>query len=334
MRRPLAALLIASLTLVACGGDDDGPSDADRRRAVGEREAEPIAACDHGAVDHVTVSGEFAQKPTITLDGLVAVELTQCAVVQDGEGVRAAEGDILEFAFTFVNGRTGEEYASSFKAGVTATLPLDNRPIRALRQALTGSQAGSRIVVAASPEDGYGLQGGDPDVGLDEHDTLVMVIDVIKVQHVLPRAEGTAVTPAEGLPTVRLGQDGRPSVVIPKGDPPTDLVVQTLIEGTGPVVAEGQEISAHYVGVLWSNGKEFDSSWETTPIAARLELSTPEDPDGLIAGWVQGLAGKTVGSQVLLVIPPAFGYGEAGQPAAGISGTETIVFVVDLLAAR
>jgi peptidylprolyl isomerase len=31
------------------------------------------------------------------------------------------------------------------------------------------------------------------------------------------------------------------------------------------------------------------------------------------------------------VIPPALGYGPKGQPDAGIKGTDTIVFVVDLV---
>ena len=54
---------------------------------------------------------------------------------------------------------------------------------------------------------------------------------------------------------------------------------------------------------------------------------------GVIAGWDEGLVGQTVGSQVLLVIPPEQGYGSEGNPDAGISGTDTLVFVVDILAA-
>jgi peptidylprolyl isomerase len=36
---------------------------------------------------------------------------------------------------------------------------------------------------------------------------------------------------------------------------------------------------------------------------------------------------------VLLTIPPADGYGAGGQSSAGITGTDTLVFVVDLVAA-
>jgi peptidylprolyl isomerase len=51
----------------------------------------------------------------------------------------------------------------------------------------------------------------------------------------------------------------------------------------------------------------------------------------VIDGWDQGLVGQKIGSQVLLVIPPELGYGANGNPDAGISGTDTLVFVVDIL---
>jgi peptidylprolyl isomerase len=40
-----------------------------------------------------------------------------------------------------------------------------------------------------------------------------------------------------------------------------------------------------------------------------------------------------VGSRVLLVIPPKDAYGSAGQSQAGIKGTDTLVFVVDIISA-
>jgi peptidylprolyl isomerase len=45
------------------------------------------------------------------------------------------------------------------------------------------------------------------------------------------------------------------------------------------------------------------------------------------------VVGQTVGSRVLLVVPPADGYGAAGSASVGIDGTDTLVFVVDILAA-
>ena len=53
----------------------------------------------------------------------------------------------------------------------------------------------------------------------------------------------------------------------------------------------------------------------------------------VIKGWDQALVGKAVGSRVLLSIPPDLGYGEEGNKDAGITGTDTLYFVIDILAA-
>jgi peptidylprolyl isomerase len=134
------------------------------------------------------------------------------------------------------------------------------------------------------------------------------------------------VAPVAGQPTVALDPSGAPTITMPGGDPPTTLVTQPLITGTGAPVASGQSITVHYTGALWATGKVFDSSWTRGE-----PTSFPIGTGGVIKGWDQGLIGQTVGSQVLLVIPPDLGYGASGAPDAGISGTDTLVFVVDIL---
>ena len=51
-------------------------------------------------------------------------------------------------------------------------------------------------------------------------------------------------------------------------------------------------------------------------------------------GWDERLVGRTVGSRVILEIPPNKGYGAKGNKDAGIKGTDTLFFVVDILGAR
>ena len=53
----------------------------------------------------------------------------------------------------------------------------------------------------------------------------------------------------------------------------------------------------------------------------------------VVPGWDKTLVGQNVGSRVILAIPPEEGYGKQGQPDAGISGTDTLYFVVDILGA-
>src|SRR6266496_1986178 len=102
--------------------------------------------------------------------------------------------------------------------------------------------------------------------------------------------------------------------------------VRTLIRGTGAAVRKGQYVITQYVGENWRTRKVFDSTWQRgQPFGARIAAQ----PSQVIPGWDKGLVGQNIGSRVLLVIPPADGYGKTGNTHAGIKGTDTLVFVVD-----
>ena len=51
-----------------------------------------------------------------------------------------------------------------------------------------------------------------------------------------------------------------------------------------------------------------------------------------LTGFAEAMIGQTVGSQVVVIVPPADGYGEEGEPGSGIEPTDTLVFVIDILA--
>ncbi|MER5458845.1 FKBP-type peptidyl-prolyl cis-trans isomerase [Micromonospora sp. NPDC002389] len=106
----------------------------------------------------------------------------------------------------------------------------------------------------------------------------------------------------------------------------TKLTVTPLIEGTGPAVTAGQSITTNYVGVLFANGEQFDSSWD------RGEPATfPIGVGQVIEGWDKGLVGVKVGSRVQLDIPAEQAYGTDG---AGGRPAGPLRFVVDILAAQ
>ena len=156
----------------------------------------------------------------------------------------------------------------------------------------------------------------------------MFVADILRVVPPLPRASGDAVAPVAGLPTVALSSTGAPTITVPKGATPTgQLVAQPLIKGKGAPVASGQTLTVNYMGAIYASGKVFDSTWTS----GREPFSFMLGVQQVITGWDTGLLGQTVGSQVLLVVPPAQGYGAAGNPQAGISATDTLVFVVDIL---
>lgn len=118
----------------------------------------------------------------------------------------------------------------------------------------------------------------------------------------------------------------KPEIDFPEGDLPSDLVIEDITEGDGATAEAGRTISAHYVGVAWSTGEEFDSSWNRGA-----PLSFPLGRGHVIPGWDRGIAGMRVGGRRRLTIPPHLAYGERGAGGA-IGPGETLIFVVDLVA--
>lgn len=322
LRRSLLLLLAPLLVLAACG-DDAEPSD-DAVETGEERTPDPA---DESALDEVEVeAGAEGAAPTLTFEQPFAVSTTVRRVLSPGSGEAADEGSTVVFDFVFVNGRDGSEVSSSY--GIEpATVTVDANLLDGVRIGLTGAQAGEQALVAIAPADGFAGQGDDEETGVREDDTLLLYVDVLEIRTPLQRAEGEPVEPVEGLPTVELDDDGKPTITVPDGEPPAELVVQPLIEGAGAVVEAGQQLTVHYTGVLWDGGEQFDSSWDRGSPA-----TFPIGTGGVIEGWDEGLVGRTIGSQVLLVIPSDKAYGDTGQGT--IPGGATLVFVVDILDAR
>ena len=125
-----------------------------------------------------------------------------------------------------------------------------------------------------------------------------------------------------------MSSQSKPSVTVPEGNPPADLVVDDLVVGDGDAATAGQRVNVHYVGVAWSDGQQFDASWDRNePFSFRLGAGE------VISGWDRGVAGMKVGGRRQLTIPPELGYGSRGAGGV-IKGGETLIFVVDLLGVR
>ena len=120
----------------------------------------------------------------------------------------------------------------------------------------------------------------------------------------------------------------KPSISIPEGQPPTELVIDDEIVGDGAEATIGTRVIVHYAGVAWSTGKEFDASWDRND-TFDFRLGARE----VIEGWDKGVAGMKVGGRRRLTIPAEMGYGSRGAGGA-IKGGETLVFVVDLVDVR
>ena len=131
---------------------------------------------------------------------------------------------------------------------------------------------------------------------------------------------------APGLPTVNGSYGSKPTLAF-AGTAPTTLKQQVLKEGSGKVVAKGDLLVADYLGQVY-NGKVFDNSYDRGS-ASGFAIGVGK----VITGWDKLLVGDKVGSRVLLSVPPADGYGPTGNPQAGIKGTDTLEFVIDVVGA-
>ena len=263
----------------------------------------------------VIVTGPVGQAPHVDFPAPFVVEEEQAEILEDGDGQLLEDGMEITFHALVFNG-DGELLFDTWEWGAEERFVLDESQASfqndgGLETALLGAHVGARAAVLMTDPSVAGPSG-----------TILMVLDVIDARVVPTRAWGQPVEDLpEGLPVVTLAEDGEPSIEIPEGfEAPEDLVVQVLIQGDGPLVAQSDALVVQYTGWL-VDGTVFDSSWGRGVASFPLQH--------VIAGWTQGLAGQQVGSQVLLIIPPALGYGD--QAAGLIPPGSDLIFVVDIL---
>jgi FKBP-type peptidyl-prolyl cis-trans isomerase len=281
------------------------------------------------ASSSVTATGTFGKAPTVTIPAQTAGSSLTVKTVIHGSGAKLTTSDAFvgNYVAYVWSGKTHKLATSTFTGSPAL---FSGKLLTGLETALMGQNVGSRVLAVIPPKDGFG-SSGDSQLGITGSDTLVFVIDVIQKFANTQGPSGTNLTNGGGaLPTVTNVTGAAPSVKIPSGTPPKDLVSKTLIKGTGPTVAKGQTVVVQYTGVIWRTSKVFDSSWSRS---APFGFTIGASPEQVIPGWDKGLVGQTVGSRVMLVIPPKEGYGSAGASQAGIKGTDTLVFVVDILGA-
>jgi FKBP-type peptidyl-prolyl cis-trans isomerase len=279
----------------------------------------------------VSVKGHFGTVPTVTIPKETAAKtlVTKTLVKGSGPALTKTDAFVGNYAVYIWSGKTSKLAESTFTSKSPQLFAGTLLP--GLESALQGKTMGSRVLAVIPPAEGYG-KTGNSQAGVTANDTLVFVVDMIREFANNASATGSQVSSGGGsLPTVTAKAGAAPTITIPKSaKPPKGLVTKTLIKGTGPVVAKGQTVVAQYVGEIWRTGKVFDSSWSR---GEPFGFTIGATPGQVITGWDNGLIGQTVGSRVMLVVPPAEGYGKTGSSQAGIKGTDTLVFVVDIVGA-
>jgi peptidylprolyl isomerase len=277
----------------------------------------------------VTVTGAFGRAPKVTIPTVKPPSTLKVTSLIQGHGGRVARGDlaIANFIGYTWSGAKHKQVISTFSTGQPQPLTI-GQTIPGLDQGIAGQKAGSRLLLEIPPKQGFG-SAGNRQLGVTGSDSLVFVVDVLGSYPKTAAAQGQQQPVGDPkLPTVGTSAAGTaPAVTIPKTAPPATLQAKTLIQGTGPQVAKGKLLVAQYEGLIWRTSKVFDSSWQHGAPAGFVIGAGK-----VIPGWDKSLVGQRIGSRVLLVIPPTDGYGKQGNSQAGIKGTDTLVFVVDILA--
>jgi FKBP-type peptidyl-prolyl cis-trans isomerase 2 len=311
-KNPIIVAAIAAALVLGLAGCGTSPTVASPSVSVG-------SAADVAVLETIAWATDASGVPTLTFKAPLAITAAASRLIKDGTGTDIKSGDVVTFDYVVTSATDGSSLYSTYDAaGTPEAVVLDSASLDPVfLAAFVGRKVGAQFI--------YATLTTDPTGATTDMVPIIIAVTVATSTAALARAEGTAVVPVDGLPVVTLAANGAPSVAVPATAPPADLVSQTLIQGTGAPVTEGQQLLVHYSGWLW-DGTSFDSSWDkAAPVI--LTLSS----DALIEGWVQGLAGVTVGSQVLLVVPPSLGYGDTASGA--IPAGSTLVFVIDILAA-
>ncbi len=224
------------------------------------------------------------------------------------------------------NGFSQQKALDTYEKKAPELITLNDQVGAVFRDAIEGQTVGSRVAVAAPAKDAFG-EGGNPALGIGNEDSVVIVVDL--VSGVLDAPQGTDKDAPDWTPAIVEKKDVPDSFDFSGApEPASRLRIAPLVQGDGATVEKGQTIVVNYFGEVYGGESAFDSSF------ARGEPTSFQIGTGaVIKGWDQALVGREVGSRVLISVPPDLGYGEKGNKDAGIKGTDTLYFVIDILAA-
>jgi peptidylprolyl isomerase len=304
VRRLLAILLPGLLLLTACGGSPAAPEPTSQ------------SAGDTAKFDSLKLTDNGDKKaPGVEFTKPLEVTEATVKVVTEGDGDKVTANQIANFSYLAVSGADGSTLEDTFPGEPEALeLSDDMKNGNALiYNSFVGAKIGSTLALAVPGQAAAAA-------GSAAQPTQLLLIKLISAEDVTPaleKPEGETVTPPAGLPTVKENDQGIPEISIEGAAAPTALVAQDLIKGKGPEVKATDTVVVNYVLYSFKDKTQVESSFGSKPLTSPLSQ--------LIKGWQDGLAGKTVGSRVLLSVPADLAYGaEKGD----------LVFVVDILGVR
>jgi peptidylprolyl isomerase len=243
-----------------------------------------------------------------------------------GEPCPPGAGITIQYTGWITDGTVFDSTREGAKAtGKPTTFKLRSL-IKGWQEGIPGMKKGGVRKLVIAPEKGYGKAGQPPTIKPDA--TLIFEIEMIDFTPPAPGETRTRRVPhPSDLTSMFDGTD-------PGADDPGlkplgsgGLKYRDLKVGDGAEVPAGSMVTVDYIGWLTKGGEPFDSSWRRQEPSS-FTLKTGRD--GVIAGWVEGVAGMRLGGIRKLVIPPELAYGANGKPPS-IPPNATLVFEIEAL---
>jgi len=271
----------------------------------------------------IKVTGSTTAEPKVSFPTPTKVATTQRTTIRSGTGTTVKQGDSVSLAYSMYDATTGKKLDSrGWKAASRVVFPVDaTQVLPGFAESVVCAKVGDRVASVIPSAKAFGTAGSEQ-IAVAGGDSIVFVADIVGLSPT--KSTGTAKALPSGFPQVTLAANGTPTVKIPATTPPKTLKIATSKVGTGTTVKSGDSVTVQYQGVLWRTGAIFDQSWGKSPTT----FATTQ----VVPGFGKALVGQKVGSQVVAIIPPAEGYGTTGSSDGTIKGTDTMVFVIDILA--
>ncbi len=298
----VAAGLLASPALAACGGSSSSPTPS------GSASASSVSS-------GVKVTGAFGEKPTLTVPGGTAPAKLSTDVLTPGNGPAVAAGQTIVVNYLGQTWEPKDGKPNVFDNSFDRKQPVNfligkGQVIPGWDKTLVGQKAGSRVLLTIPPAEGYGKDASSQ----LQKNTLLFVVDVLGSYDASATANGTAAgaVPA-GFPTVQSEPGKAPAVTSVKGvKPGKDAKSALLLKGNGAAIDENKVLALNLLQVDAATGKTVRSTFA----GEGPQLVTAKE----VLSVVPSLKGGKVGSRAVVI-----------SPAPTAKGQQAIIVVLDVL---
>jgi peptidylprolyl isomerase len=291
--------------------------------ACGEEQAPAAPTKDR--LEAVEIGGEVGAEPEVTWNGQMSAGKIEAETLVTGDGATLEDGDKVLTHIWIGNGFTEDKAFSTHDKDSTAELVTVDESLPPFLASLKGATIGSRIAVTSSAEEAFG-PAGNSQLGIGNKDSVLVIVDL--ASGLADPPTGTRPPAPAWVPKIEFTK-GAPSGFDFTGVPePTDELRQSvLFDGEGAVVEKGKAVVVSYLGQVYGGKKPFDENFSTGE-----PTSFAIGNGSVIKGWDKALVGTKVGTRLVIAVPPDLGYGKDGNPDADIKGTDTLYFLIDVLA--